>query len=182
MSCIISGGTSRTCSFEVSGIKNLWIANATDVTSITDSGSGVLDTITMDGSTTFYSIDLAKNSANYTEELQVNGSQRYLTQTLLVELQANSEPSSSADGTQSDVDLQGLLDIYSEILLAESVAVVETRSGKRFVLGYPNALESTAGSFTTGQAEGDPNVLSFTLTSEQVEGSQVFSNSGTIPV
>jgi len=146
MACLLTSGFSNTdCGFLLGGLKSLYIANASEVTSITDTTlpvpDGILDTITMDGAAVFYKFDFEKDTASYTQELQVSGGNRYVTQTVTFSLA----------GQDADA-----VNVLTEIATSKLVVIAESKSGVRTILGLQTPLEAITGSvLNSGAAAGD---------------------------
>lgn len=74
MACTsINGPISQGCAGNVGGLTKLYIANSSDVASVTDgSPAGIIDTVTMSGGATFYEFELTPLTSNYTENFTAN--------------------------------------------------------------------------------------------------------------
>lgn len=167
MSCLITSGLGKdACNFLIGGIKNIYIANHSDITAFVDSGAdGIYDSVTMASSGVFYLYETSKNTSSYTQDLTVNGSNKYISQTVdFFVPRADNAARISAE----------------KLALATVVVIVETRNGKKIVLGEENGLEATVGQISSGVAEGDNSALHFTLLGAELGYGHEFV--GTIPV
>lgn len=171
MACLLTGGfTKGDCGFLLGGLAKLYIANSADVVSITDSTplTGVLDTIVMDGAAVWYAFQFEKDTASFTQELQVSNGNRYVMQTLVFSL--------AGQGVE-------VVKILAELSLGNFIAIAETRTGVRTVLGLQNGLEATGGSnFNSGAAAGDFGGAVITLVGEEAGFGAELDPATVIPV
>jgi hypothetical protein len=173
MPCLITSGFSKTdCGFLLGGLKSLYIANREDVTSITDTTTpvpdGILDTITMVATKVFYKFDFEKDTASFTQELQVSGGNKYVTQTVTFSLAGQG---------------QAILEVLNELSLSKLVVIAETRTGVRTVLGYDVALEAIAGTnYNSGAAAADFGGSVITLQADAPAYGYELSGATVIPV
>jgi len=145
MPCLLTSGFFNTdCGFLLGGLKSLYIANASEVSEIIDSSNpldGILDTITMVGAGVFYKFNFEKDTASFTQELQVSGGNRYVTQTVTFSLAGQ--------------DLEAI-NVLTEIATSKLVVIAESKAGVRTVLGLQTPLEAITGSvLNSGAAAGD---------------------------
>jgi len=172
MACLLTSGFSNTdCGFLLGGIKSLYIANASEVTSITDTTlpvpDGILDTITMNGGV-FHKFDFEKDTASYTQELQVSGGNKYVTQTVTFSLAGQ------------DVEA---INVLTELATSKLVVISETKSGIRTVLGLSTPLEAITGvTLNSGAAAGDFGGAVVTLQADANAFGFQLDNSTVIPV
>jgi tripartite-type tricarboxylate transporter receptor subunit TctC len=127
------------------GLKSLYIANASDIVSITDTTlpvpDGILDTISMNGPAVFYKFDFEKDTASYTQELQVSGGNKYVTQSVTFSLAGQ--------------DYEAVK-VLTELVTGKLVVIAETKSGVRTILGLSTALEAITGTvLNSGAGAGD---------------------------
>ncbi len=169
MSNFITQGFSKSDSYNIGGLRKIYIANTSQVASITASTSGgAYDTIAMDGTTgqyKFYVLEPTKNSASFTQELQV-GANKYWAMTLTC---------SSANNSQAMIDTMMALGI------GNFVAIGEDRNGNRRLLFKGNGGEATVLTNNSGAAEGDASNYTFTLSGAELEIAPLFHASATIP-
>jgi len=146
MACLLTSGFANTdCGFLLGGLKSLYIANAADITSITDTTlpvpDGILDTITMDGAAVFYKFDFEKDTASYTQELQVSGGNKWVTQSVTFSLAGQ--------------DYEAVKTL-TELATGKLVVIAETKAGVRTILGLSTPLEAITGTvLNSGAAAGD---------------------------
>lgn len=167
MACLINNGLlNDQCQFLIGGLKNIYLANADEVTSITDTDTDdILDTITMTSGSTFYKFDLSKDTSSSTEVLTVSNGNKYILSTITFVV-----PKS---------DTEAIL-TAEKLALGKFVAITETRMGKYKVFGLTNPLEATVGELNSGAGEGDSAGLNFQLAGAQLGYAREFD--GVIPV
>lgn len=147
----------NTCAYSLPEVKDIYIANFTDVTDagiIYDCESGVtVSGISLANSAKFYHIEPAKNSVTFTDELVVedNGN-KYRTHTITFNLTG-----------KYDKDMVCTIDGLS---LGRFFVVVATADGEYLALGRATGLEASAQSVAGG---GDNNGMSVTLTANVTE-------------
>jgi hypothetical protein len=168
MSCVLNQGYTIACGEfqKAGGVANIYLANKEDVTSITKSTpTGEYDTITMAVGKVWYKIDASKNSASVVQTFDGAGFTN--KQTLVFALPTYS---------------QIVKELYGELAFAKVYAIVETRDGKRMLLGLnTSGLEAETIETNTGSAVADANRTTFTL-SILGEVIETFSTTATIPL
>ena len=148
----------NTCSYALSEVKDIYIANYTDVTTAQtqyDCESGVVITaITLATGATFHHIEPAKNSVSYTDELVVEDSTgaKYRTHTITFSIAG-----------KYDKDMVCSFDALS---LGRFFVVVKTADGTYLALGRTAGLEASA---ATNQGGGDTNGITVTLSANVAE-------------
>lgn len=146
---------STSCSYNLPEVKDIWLANYTDVTDVdvASGDCGEVTAITLASGASFYHIEPAKNSVTFTDELVVedNGN-KYRTQTLTF------NPTGGYDACMRDV-----LDAFS---LGRFVGVVVDGNGNWLMLGRIGGLEAST---ATLQGGGDTNGITVTLTANVTE-------------
>lgn len=182
MSCLINSGIARTCEFTTGGINRLYVANYDEVESFSASTmSGVIDTIVMTSGATFHEIVNLKDTASFTQELVVSEGQKFYTQNLVFNVSSNSEiKDGTEDGVQSVEEAQELQDLIDKLNLGKYIFIAQSRSGKFYILGKLNGLETSASTFGTGAAGGDFAGYVMTFDGQETKGAPLFD--GTIPL
>ena len=148
---------SNTCGYSLPEVKDIYIANFTDVTAAPveyDCASGVNVTgITLATGATFYHIEPAKNSVTFTDELVVedNGT-KYRTHTLTFGING-----------KYDKDMVCPVDALA---LGRFFVVVATADGEFLALGRNVGLEASEQSVAGGS---DNNGITVTLTGNVTE-------------
>lgn len=166
MSCLLTNGLTKDCNYFLAGLSDLWLANKSQVSGITDSNAdAVLDTITMSGSSKFYKMEFDKNTGSFTNELAINNGSKSVSQSVSFSL-------SKKDATT--------IATADALALGTYVAICKDRNAKYFVLGRINGLEATVTTLNSGAAESDNAGLTVTLSGAQTEFAPEFT--GTIPV
>ena len=151
MSCSTAlAGLLRDCAQSVGGVKAFWLAPAADVTSVTIS-SGEVTAITMASSKKLMKYAINAESSSMTSTATINRAQgtKYV-QTDLVAAFAKMSATSRAE--------------VSAILQDDMVALVLDNNGTYFLLGAENPAYCSAAAGQTGQAMGDANQFSVTIT------------------
>lgn len=148
MSCALTQGYVLDCKDSLGGITEVYFMAFQDVASTTEA-SGVITALTKDSGKRFYKYELVKGTASLTETINSNvqnGTLYYTPELTIIlnKLQAN---------TRNEI-----------LLLAKNllVSVAKDSNGKFWYLGKTRGLDLTAGSGTTGTAEGDRS--GYTLT------------------
>ena len=146
------------CGYNLPQIKDIWLSNFSDVTDTKLTNDGVGDCIEVSGITlasgaTFYHIEPAKDSVEFTDELVVedNGN-KYRTHTLTFNVVG-----------QYDACMRDSLDALS---LGRYFAVVVDANGNWLVLGRLTGLEAETATLSGG---GDTNGITVTLSANVTE-------------
>lgn len=146
------------CGYNLPQIKDIWLSNFSDVTDTKLTNDGVGDCIEVSGITlasgaTFYHIEPAKDSVEFTDELVVedNGN-KYRTHTLTFNVVG-----------QYDACMRDALDALS---LGRYFAVVVDANGNWLVLGRLTGLEAETATLSGG---GDNNGITVTLSANVTE-------------
>lgn len=155
MSCALTQGYFLDCKDSLGGVTEVYFMAFQDVASVTEA-SGVITALTKDATKRFYKYELPKGTAMLTETINSNvqnGTLFYTPELVIVlnKLQAN---------TRNEI-----------LLLAKNllVAVAKDNNGKYWYLGKTRGLDLTAGSGTTGTAEGDRSGYSLTFAGAEAE-------------
>ena len=145
MGCpIILNGVDVECK-GMGGIKEIYIADAESVTSVTlDTTENIIDTITMDASGKFYTYKLRKQTAGM--ESTINADDAAGTIFYETVLDASFQKMT----TSKRVELQALA-------IGNLAVIVKDNNDKYWYLGYDNPVTLTGGAASTGIAFGDAN-------------------------
>jgi|SRR6478735_4361616 len=169
MACLITAGlTKESCQYLIGGVSNFYLANKQDVINFVDSNSdGIYDSVVMgtSGTNKFYKFETSKNTSNFTSTLVVSGNNKYWSHTADVFVPRND---------------QDALDLIDKIGLGTFVVIVETRMGKKYILGMTNGMEATVAELNSGVAEGDSAGVHYTLVGAEL--GTIAQYTGTIPV
>lgn len=157
MACSQSlSGIAAGCETNVGGIREVYIANFDDVTSIkvddnASSNPGLITEITLASTKKFKKYGLRKNSCSLTSTLNV-------------------DPSSGINFVQSDLSLvftkqetRKRMEI-ARLSLGELRVIVKDANNKYWLLGEEEAVTATAGTAETGTNRTDGNRYTITLT------------------
>ena len=142
-------GLVHDCLPSIGGIKAVYIANASDVDTLTEA-SGKITGITMNASAKFHKYEFLKRTGSLSSNWQINAENgTKFVQTNLVLVFSRME-------TTKRVEI-------SALAAGETVAIVEDMNGVYHYLGKDNPLEISAGDGLTGAAPADRNAYSITL-------------------
>lgn len=153
MGCSVSiKGISSDCLSNKGGVKAVYLANKSDVTSI-DLADDVITGITMTTEAKFKKFEFRKDSATMTSTLTVgdNGGSNYVSTVL----------SMSFNRMEAAKRLE-----MNAMALGELVALVEDRNGTVFFLGYDEPVKASNGTGETGDARTSVNQYTAELTDE----------------
>ena len=161
ISCALNKDLLRTetCGYSLPEVKDIYLANYADVTSsaiASDSGNcEEVTAITLATGATFYHIEPAKDSVEFSDELVVedNGN-KYRTHTLTFNIAG-----------KYDACMHGVLDALS---LGRYFAVVVTAEGTWLALARLTGMEASAATLSGG---GDNNGITVTLSANTTESS-----------
>lgn len=145
--CVLNTDVLRSgaCGYTLGNVVDIYLANYSDVTAtaLTDSKQEVA-TITMKASSKFYHIEPAKNSASWSDNLQVGGSNnKYKRHQLVFTVNKN-----------YDADA---VDIVDALALGRYIAVAKLSNGTYIMLGRGAGLEAIESDNVTNQGSGDPS-------------------------
>lgn len=161
MSCLITQGWLKGCELDTGGIKTVYLTNTANITTVaptlgsTTSGSedlGIVTTITPVSGAGFYEFQPNKLSSNWDQEFQynaTNGTGGFL-QTINLVFAKNEAAKRNQIKLMAGADL---------------VAIVETKSGKYWLVGEDEPLEMTTAKSSTGVQLTDLSGWTITLTS-----------------
>lgn len=149
------------CGYSLPEVKDIYLANFADVTGVTTANTvddGCAEITGISGAT-FYHIEPAKDSVEFTDELVVedNGN-KYRTHTLTFNVSG-----------QYDACMRDALDALS---LGRYFAVVVTADGQWLALGRLTGLEAESATLSGG---GDTNGIAVTLSANVTESAMPLS-------
>ena len=153
MGCSVTiKGISSDCLSNKGGVKAVYLANKSDVTSI-ELADDVITGITMATEAKFKKYEFRKDSATMTSTLTVgdNGGSNYVSTVL----------SMSFNRMEAAKRLE-----MNAMALGELVALVEDRNGTVFYLGYDEPVKASNGTGETGDARTSVNQYTAELTDE----------------
>lgn len=143
MACAITSGYALDCKDVVGGVKNIYVTELANVTSVGTNASGFVTGITMVSTKKFYKYALMPKGANtYTENIQTdpaNGTVAY-------------EPTISVVFSKLD---QNSAYLFELIIKNRTAIIVEMKDGSYFLCGKENGMESSGGTAASGQAMND---------------------------
>ena len=154
MSCLLTSGISLSCANVVSGVRELYITNQSNVTGYTNSVDGTITVLPMSAGTKFYDFYFQHNAVGADEKLMSNipNGTRYYEQTI------------TAEFTKKDAAKRNVMKVLAQ---ARLVAVVKDQNGKFWYYGEINGLDAKDGAGSTGKNKGDFNGYSITLSGEE---------------
>ena len=163
MACTLTGDIDLGCRDSVGGIKRLYVTALENITAIT-STTGVISAITMTTGTEFFTYNLEKESAEWTETTTI--SQENWTKV--------SEQSLTAFISKMTAAKRNELKLLSQNRIA---ATVLDRNGLYWLLGENNGLDLVTKEAKTGKAMGDGNGFTLTFSGKEESEAQTVSSS-----
>jgi hypothetical protein len=149
MACAITSGFALDCKDVVGGIKNLYIAPLSSVTTVAANASGYVTAITKSG--LFYKYELMPRGANsFTENIQADpatGSVAY-------------EPTLNVVFSKLSQTNSNKFDLLTKNRMA---IIVETKDGTFFLAGQYNGMEVNGGTAASGAAMNEFQGFNLTL-------------------
>lgn len=167
MACSQSlAGIVRDCATNMGGIKTVYLANASDVSSLTES-SGVITAVSMASSAVFYQYNFVPGTSSMSSNYAVNAENgtRYVETDLVMVF----------NRMESTKRLE-----ITALAQGELVAIVVDNNGNKWYLGHDDPITLSAGDGLTGTARADRNGYSVTLRDNSLE--LPYSFTGTVPV
>lgn len=153
MSCSqVLNGIAADCQTNVGGVREIYIANYSDVTTIeVDEVSNMIDTITMADTAKFKKYAFKKNTSSMTSTLNVDPANGVnFVQTDLTVVFAKQE-------TVKRMEI-------AKLSLGELRVIVKDANGKYWFLGQEEFVSATSGSAETGTNRSDGNRYQIVLT------------------
>ena len=148
------------CGYSLLSVIDIYLANYSQA-SVNVSGNTVTGFST---GTTFYHIEPSKNSASFTDELQVtDGGAKFRTQTLNFSVDAGNYTSD-------------MVEFVDDIALGRYVAVVKLANGKYIMLGRISPLEATSSNVSGAATATEASAIQVVMTSDGVETSMPLSD------
>lgn len=159
-------GILKDCLPNMGGIKTVYLANAADIASLTESG-GVITAISMDNSAVFKEYQFRPGTSSLTSNYAVNAENgtAYVETDLLMVF----------NRMESTKRLE-----ITALAQAELVAIVVDNNGNMFYLGHDEPVVIGAGDGLTGTARADRNGYSITLRDTSAEMPMLFT--GSVPL
>lgn len=165
MACLITSGIAKGCKDSLGGIKTVYLANWTNVGTISPTYStdttGIITGMTMSGGTKFYEFVPNKMSSNWVENVQSNVQNGTIAYEQVLTLMLGKNQAA----TRNQIKLIGQ---------AEVMAIVLDRNEKYWLLGERNGLELSGGNGGSGTAMTDMNGWNLSLSgSEQFPAREI---------
>ena len=149
MACLITAGITRDCGYSFGGLQLVYLANATEVSSVSKDTDGQITGITMVTGATFYQFEFEPQSGQKLEELQAGTSSKYILQTLNFQL---------ANITQAKRN------VLNDLGVGDMVAIMQDQSDLYWYFGdLGRGLAATTLSVDSGAADADPAVATIAL-------------------
>lgn len=143
------------CGYSLLKVTDIYLGNYSDVTASV-SGNEVT-AITLATGTSVYHVEPSKDSASFTDELQVtDGGAKYRTHTL----------NFSIDSGNYNKDLAGVVD---DLSLGRYVAVAKLANGVYVMLGRVTPLEATSANVSGAASATDSTAIQVVMTSDTTE-------------
>lgn len=163
MACALTTGVTRGCRDAVGGIKEIYITELANKSAIT-TASGVITAFTLTSGKKFWTYELVRETANFTEEglaSKDNGTRVY-NQKLMIKLHKRSST---------------LNEELKLVLANDCMIIVKDYSGDYWLLGENNGMITEKASFESGTAMGDFNGYTIEATgAETAPASKVTSS------
>lgn len=143
MACALTTGVTRGCRDAVGGIKEIYITELANKSSIT-TASGVITAFTLSSGKKFWTYELVRETANWTEEglaSKDNGTRVY-NQKLMIKLHKRSST---------------LNEELKLVLANDCMVIVKDYAGEYWLLGESNGILTEKAAFESGTAMGDFN-------------------------
>lgn len=143
------------CGYSLLKVVDIYLGNYSDVEANVEIADNEA-TITS-GASTWFHIEPAKDSASFTDELQVtDGGAKYRTHTL----------NFSVDSGNYNAILRGDVD---DIALGRYVAVARLANDKYILLGYPTPLEATSANVSGAASATDATAIQVVMVADTIE-------------
>ena len=149
------------CGYSLKQIVELYLANAEDVTATTvgapTAGKGVeVKTITMAASAKFYKVEPAKDSATFTDSLQVgDGGSKYRQSSITWNISGDYTPK--------------MVDVIDSLSLGRFVIVAKLSDGNYVMFGRLTPMEAETASLESAAEATGFNGITVTFTNSTVE-------------
>ena len=149
MSCLISAGITRDCGYNFGGLQLIYLANASEVTTISKDATGLVTGITMATGSTFYAFEFEPETGQKLEELQAGNVSKFVLQTLNLQL---------ANITQAKKE------VLEDLGVSDIVAIMQTQDDLYWIFGeLGRGLKATTLSIDSGTADADNAVATIAL-------------------
>ena len=156
MSCNLSAAIALDCLDAIGGIKTLWVSSNADLGTITAGTTGGITALS--GATgTFYQIEVAKDTASFTETFNISNTNgtAFFQQEVTIPVQHLSS------AKRAQIQLLA----YNRA----SKVVFEDNNGLYWLVGATRGCVISTGTTTTGTAPGDATQYSFVLQAMEPE-------------
>lgn len=141
------------CGYSLLKITDVYLGNYSEITTTLAADCNEISSVTG----TFYHIEPSKDSASFTDELQVtDGGAKYRTHTL----------NFSIDSGSYDCKLAEVID---DLALGRYVAIVKLANGTRVMLGRTTPLEATSANIAGAASASESSAIAVTMTSDTTE-------------
>lgn len=147
----------NTCSYSLLKVTDIYLANYADVT--TQVTGNQVTAITMVSGASFYHIEPSKDSASFTDELQVtDGGAKYRTHTLNFSVDSGSYDPSLAN----DVDALSLGRFVA-------VAKLASQEGRYIMIGRTTPLEATSANVSGAASASEATAIEVVMSADTME-------------
>ena len=156
MSCNLSAAIALDCLDAIGGIKTLWVSSDADLGTITSGATAGITSLS--GATgTFYQIEVAKDTASFTETFTISNTNgtAFFQQEVTIPVQHLSS------AKRAQIQLLA----YNRA----SKVVFEDNNGLYWLVGATRGCVISSGTTTTGTAPGDATQYSFVLQAQEPE-------------
>lgn len=161
MACALTQGYSLDCRDGAGGVKNVWIANYSNVSGVT-AADGIITAISKANNGRFWKYEQYRDTSEAFEE--INGSSEngtvFYAQSVVLALR------------KMQASIRNEIKLLASAL---TVMVVEDRQGKYWYYGETNGLELNTGRIGTGKVMGDKNGYDLTFNGAEPSPAQEVS-------
>ena len=148
---------SSNCGYSLLKVIDVYLANYSEITASLGEDGNEVTAITMANSGKVYHIEPSKDSASFTDELQVtDGGAKYRTHTL----------NFSVDSGNYD---KNMVDNVDGLSLGRYVAVAKLANGVYVMLGRVTPLEATSANVSGAASASDSTAIQVVMTSDTTE-------------
>lgn len=148
---------SSNCGYSLLKVIDIYLANYSEITASLGEGENEVTAITLVSGASIYHIEPSKDSASFTDELQVtDGGAKYRTHTL----------NFSVDSGNYNKDM---VDNVDGLSLGRYVAVAKLANGVYVMLGRVTPLEATSANVSGAASATDSTAIQVVMTSDTTE-------------
>lgn len=149
MACLINAGVTRDCGFSFGGLQKVYLANKSDIVSVSHDVDGQITGVTTLSGGTFYEYEFEPQTAQALQELNVGTVSRFVNQTLNMSLAGMTQAKKA---------------VLEDMANADMVAIYQDQAGTYWFYGeYGRGLRAVTLNPDSGTADADDNFVSISL-------------------